>query len=163
MPAKDCAMRFAVLRSLPLATLPVSSTLSLVTLTWTLSLLRLGSCCSACWICCCSWVVSAEADMLPCELAAPLCDSVAAPACPLMLPDGLVELDGLLCEPMAEELPVVSGVVDGLVELVDGCELVELWLEADGVDSVAAPVELDGLLCEPVLELALPAWLLGCV
>lgn len=163
LPANDCAIRLAVLRSLPLATEPVSSTLSLVTLTWMLSLLRLGSCCSACWICCCICVVSPAALMLPCEPAA-----LAWPLAEGLLLSGVAEgwlLCGvaagwLLCEPIAEGL-LVSGVVEGWPLTLP------LWLEvllcAEGVVSVAAPVELDGLLCEPVLEpTALGSVLLGC-
>lgn len=50
LPAKDCAIRFAVARSLPVSTLPVSSIFESVTLTITLLLASVGSFFSAVWI-----------------------------------------------------------------------------------------------------------------
>ena len=84
--------------------------------------------------------------MLPWAPAAPawpLCDSVAAPAWPLMLPDWL-------CEPIADELPLVLGLV-----LLSGCVL---WAPVSGVvEGCVLWAPASGVV--ELWPLALPAWL----
>ena len=76
-PANDCAMRFAVCFSLPVATLPESSTVVSVTITFTFEFASVGSFFIAASICFCKLLDSALA-VVPVSLCGrpELCGSV---------------------------------------------------------------------------------------
>ena len=118
LPANDCAMRFAVSRSLAEGTEPVSVMESSDTLTATFELLREGSLRNAVWMSLRSW--SEDCALPETEPVLPLCDALL-PACALLPAafwSGVVEDCELLLGEAAEPLPIEElPLADG----VDGC------------------------------------------
>jgi hypothetical protein len=120
LPANDCAMRFAVCFSLPVATLPDNATVESVTLTMTFELASVGSFFKAASICVCRLLESALAlaPVSPCgspELCGRADPELSVPV--LAVPPAVV--------PELEVEPVLPTPVEGVVELVEllPCEL----------------------------------------
>lgn len=174
LPAKDCAMRFAVCFSLPVATEPESSMVSPVTLTSTLDPASVGSALIAVSILGCRSVsaepVIAPVVLLPVAEVVPAAPMVEVPDCGMVR----VELLGVVLGAVDIVAPVVLDVCPALGEAVVVpaaagvplvCVLAEVVGDALGEALVEVLADVLGVVAAPLTPpvVLAPALTLGAV